>query len=156
MAHVPVNHPLGPVYRVLGALTGLYFVAFGILGATGDTGSGLFARAADKVLGQGTNLAWSIVSIVIGAIVLIGAAVGRNRDAAVFSYLGWALLVIGMAMLALLRTDANLFNFTVTTVIVLFLAGTLLITAGLYVKVAAGDSAGDAHAAAPARAATGH
>ncbi len=154
MAHVPVNHPLGPVYRVLGALTGLYLVAFGILGATGDTGDGLFARDAAEVLGQGTNLALSIVSVVIGAIVLIGAAVGRNRDAAVFSYLGWAMLIIGMAMLALIRTDANLFNFTVSTVVVSFLAGILLITAGLYVKVAAAES--PRGAAVPVGTATDH
>lgn len=142
MAHTPVNHPLRPVYRVLGGLAGLYLVLFGVLGLVQTAGAGLFALGVDHVLGQGTNLAWSIVSTVIGALVLLATAVGRNLDVAADTYLGWALLGIGSAMLALIRTDANIFNFSLTTVIVTYVVGLALVMAGLYSKVVAPADAG--------------
>ena len=142
MAHTPVNHPLRPVYRALGGLAGLYLVLFGILGLIQTAGEGLFALGIDHVLGQGTNLAWSIVSIVIGVLVLIATALGRNIDVKVDTYLGWALLVVGSAMLALIRTDANIFNFSLTTVIVTYVVGLALVMAGLYSKVVAPERAG--------------
>ncbi len=136
MAHTPVNHPLRPLYRAVAGLAGLYLVVFGILGALATADAGMFARDTEHVLGQGTNLAWSIVTAVVGVIVLIGVAVGRNVDAAVDQYMGWALLVIGMFLLAVARTDVNVFNVDAVTVSVTFFVGLVLITAGLYSKVA--------------------
>jgi len=134
MAHTPVNHPLRPVYRVLGGLAGLYLVVFGVVGLISTADDGFFGLALPHVLGQGTNLAWSIVTAVLGVIVLLATLVGRNLDVAADTYIGWALLVIGTAMLALIRTDANIFNFSLTTVIVSYLIGLVLIMAGLYSK----------------------
>ena len=46
-----------------------------------ETGSaGLFAVGDGEALGQGTNLAWSIVSIVGGAIIALAGIAGRNID----------------------------------------------------------------------------
>lgn len=142
MAHNPVNHPLRPLYRALGGLTGLYFVVFGIVGllVTGD--DGLFGSSTDRVLGQGSNLAWSIVSIVLGAVIIIATVLGRNLDTAADTYLGWALLVIGTFELAVSRTDVNLFNFTISTVVVTYLAGLALILSGQYTKVAPPEATG--------------
>ncbi len=137
MAHNPVNHPLRPFYRALGGLTGLYLAVFGILGAVRTAGDGLFATDTPNVVGQGTNLAWSLLSAVIGVAVLAGTALGRNLDVAVNTYAGWGLLVIGLAMLTLSRTEANIFAFSVATVIVVWSAGLILITAGLYGRTAA-------------------
>lgn len=142
MAHTPVNHPLRPVYRVLGGLAGLYLVIFGIFGVIATAAAGFFALGIDHVLGQGTNLAWSIVSLVVGAIVVLATAVGRNLDVAADTYLGWGLLGAGSAMLAVIRTDANIFNFSLTTVIVTYVVGLILILAGLYGKVVAPADAG--------------
>ena len=41
-------------------------------------------------------------------------------------------MVVGTAMLALLSTDLNVLNFSIETVIVSFLIGMLLFSAGLY------------------------
>jgi hypothetical protein len=142
MAHTPVNHPLRPVYRALGGLAGLYLVVFGILGITSTASDGFFALDLDHVLGQGTNLAWSVVSLVAGAVVLLATALGRNIDVAVDTYLGWGLLGVSSAMLALIRTDANVLNFSLTTVIVSYLVGLVLILAGLYGKVVTPAEAG--------------
>jgi hypothetical protein len=124
-----------PLYRVLAGLGGLYLVVFGIMGLLRTGSDGFFAKSTPHTIGQGTNLAWSIVCIVLGAVVLIATAIGRNLDVAANSYVGWALLGVGTVMLALLRTQANLFNFSVTTVIVTYIVGLVLVMASLYSKV---------------------
>jgi hypothetical protein len=142
MAHTPVNHPLRPVYRALGVLSGLYLVLFGVLGIVETGSAGLFAVGDGEALGQGTNLAWSIVSIVGGAIIALAGIAGRNIDVAVFAYAGWGMLGVGTFMLAAIRTDVNIFNFSIGTVIVTYTIGMLLITSGLYSKVVAPAEAG--------------
>jgi hypothetical protein len=142
MGHNPVNHPLRPIYRALGALTGLYYVIFGVVGLFVTAGDALFATGGDRVLGQGSNLAWSIASIAIGAIVLIATGAGRNLDVAVDKYAGWGLLVIGTFALAVIRTDANVLDFSISTVVVTYLAGLALIMTSYYSKVVATEDAG--------------
>jgi hypothetical protein len=136
MAHTPINHPLRPLYRALGALVGIYLIVFGVVGF-------IVAGDGHRVLGQGANLLWSVLSLLIGLVVLIATVVGRNLDAKVDQYLGWALLVIAVYELATNRTDANFLDFTVSTVVVTILAGLILIMAGLYSKVGSEE---DAHA----------
>jgi Domain of unknown function (DUF4383) len=142
MAHNPVNHPLRPIYRAIGGLVGLYFVVFGILGIILTADEGLFGRAGDRVLFQGTNLFWSIVALLIGAIVLAATVLGRNRDVLVDTYLGWTLVVIGTLSLMVIRTNANVLDFSISTVIVSFITGLALILTGLYSKVAPPEEAG--------------
>ena len=136
MAHNPVNHPLRPIYRAIAGIVGAYLVVFGILGVILTAGEGLFGQGGDRVLGQGANLAFSIVAIILGAIVLAATVLGRNRDVLVNTYLGWTLLVIGSLSLMVIRTDANFFDFSISTVVVTYLAGLALILAGLYTKTA--------------------
>jgi hypothetical protein len=136
MAHNPVNHPLRPIYRAIAGIIGVYLIAFGVLGLILTADEGLFGRAGDRVLGQGTNLFWSIVCILLGILVLAATVVGRNIDVAVYTYLGWAVLVVGTYCLAAIRTDANFLDFSVATVIVTYLIGLALILAGYYVKTA--------------------
>jgi len=136
MAHTPVNHPLRPIYRALGALTGVYFILFGVVGIIVTAGDGLFGNGGGLVLGQQANMFWSIVSILIGIIVLAAAVIGRNSDVEVDKYFGWGLLVVGSYELAVLRTDANFLDFSVATVIVTYLLGLVLIMASQYSKVA--------------------
>ncbi|MDP9797871.1 hypothetical protein J2S43_006383 [Catenuloplanes nepalensis] len=145
-SHMPVNHPLRPIYRIVGGLSGLYMIVFGVLGAIQTGGEPPLGIGVGETLGQGTNLANSLLSIVIGALVVLGTVIGRNADVLAFTYLGWAMLVIGMLFLALTRTDANVLNHTVVTTIVWFVVGTLLITAGLYSRSApAGRSVATSH-----------
>ncbi|GAA4931512.1 DUF4383 domain-containing protein [Actinoplanes utahensis] len=142
MAHTPVNHPLRPIYRIVGFITGAYLVAFGIIGFITTSGED-FTGPGVRALGQGSNMAWSIVSLALGAIVLLGTAVGRNIDVAIDQYLGWGLLVLGSYELCVLRTDdVNFFGFTMSTVIVTYIVGLLLITVSLYSKSAPKSQAG--------------
>jgi hypothetical protein len=135
MAHEPINHPLRPVYRAFAALTGLYVLLFGIIGFVQTSDGDAFARDATVVLGLRTNPSFSIISLVAGFVILAGVAVGRNVDKFINTWGGYAFLGVGMVALALLGTDANYLNFSMTTCIVSFVIGMVLLTAGLYGKV---------------------
>ena len=142
MAHNPVNHPLRPLYRALGVLAGAYLVLFGILGAIMTADEGLFGNGEDRVLGQQTNLFWSIVCVLLGAIVLVAVVIGRNADTEVDKYVGWGLLVVGSYELAVIRTDANFLNFSISTVVVTYLLGLILIMAAYYSVIGPKEQAG--------------
>jgi hypothetical protein len=141
MAHTPVNHPARPIYRAIGGLTGLYLVVFGVLGIIASTGNEILAQDDTRVLGQGTNLGFSLLSVLLGIIVLVGTALGRNIDVAINQWLAYSLMVVSLAGLAFIRTDANIFNFSITTVIVVMTAALVLLMVGMYGKVGTEDEA---------------
>ncbi|MEV0809110.1 DUF4383 domain-containing protein [Micromonospora sp. NPDC050200] len=135
MAHTPVNHPARPIYRAIGGLVGLYLVVFGVLGIIANAGNDILAQDGTKVLGQGTNLGFSLLSILLGIVVLAGTAIGRNLDVAINQFLAYGLMVLGLAELAFLQTDANILNFTIITVIVVLTLSLVLLMVGMYGKV---------------------
>ncbi|MFC6015056.1 DUF4383 domain-containing protein [Plantactinospora solaniradicis] len=135
MGHNPVNHPARPIYRAIGGLTGVYLVLFGVLGIVETSGGEFFAQDDTQVLGQGTNLGNSVISIVLGLVILAATLIGRNVDVALNKPLGYALMALGLAGLAVLRTDANYLNFTIATTIVIMIIGQVLLLAGMYGKV---------------------
>ena len=142
MAHNPVNHPLRPMYRALAFLAGAYLVVFGIVGLIQTAGENVTGSTGVRVLGQETNLLWSILALILGAIVVVAVVIGRNVDVQVDKFIGWALLVIGTYELASNRTDANFLGFSVATVVVTYLVGLVLIISGLYSTVAPPTEAG--------------
>ncbi|MER7415444.1 DUF4383 domain-containing protein [Micromonospora peucetia] len=135
MAHTPVNHPARPVYRAIGGLTGLYLVAFGVLGIITSVGDEVFAQDDTQLLGQGTNLGFSLVSVLLGAAVLAGTAIGRNIDVMINQWLAYVIMVISLAGLAFIQTEANVFNFSIFTVIALMVVSMVLLMVGMYGKV---------------------
>ncbi|WP_422753446.1 DUF4383 domain-containing protein [Micromonospora sp. WMMD708] len=139
MAHTPVNHPARPVYRAIGGLIGLYLVVFGALGVIASAGNDFFAQDDTKVLGQGTNLGFSLLSVLFGVVILVGTVIGRNLDVAINQWLAYTLMVISLAGLAFLQTDANVANFSILTVIVLMTLSLVLLMVGMYGKVGTED-----------------
>ncbi|MEV4722451.1 MULTISPECIES: DUF4383 domain-containing protein [Micromonospora] len=139
MAHTPVNHPARPVYRAIGGLIGLYLVVFGVLGVIASAGNDIFAQDDTKVLGQGTNLGFSLLSVLFGVVILVGTVIGRNLDVAINQWLAYTLMVITLAGLAFLQTDANVANFSILTVIVLMTLSLVLLMVGMYGKVGTED-----------------
>lgn len=135
MAHLPVNHPARPFLRFLAGLVGLYILVFGIAGLVETWGLSFFSREETWVLGLQTNPAFSILSILAGAVVLGGALIGRNVDHFINLFGAVVFLVAGIVMMTLLRTEANLLNFDMINVIVSFVIGMVLLVAGLYGKV---------------------
>jgi hypothetical protein len=142
MAHNPVNHPLRPLYRTLGFLAGAYLVVFGIVGLVNSGDLSFAGLNSGTVFGLGSSTLWSIISIILGAIVVLATVVGRNVDVAAERYVGWALIVLGGFGLATSRTDANAFGFTIGSVIVAFIVGIVLVLSSLYSKVVPTGRAG--------------
>jgi hypothetical protein len=142
MAHNPVNHPLRPIYRALGFLVGAYLVVFGIVGLIRTSGHDFTGDIGVRVLGQQANLLWSIISLILGAVIVLATVIGRNADTETDRILGWGLLVVGAYGLATIRTDADFLGFSIATVVVNFLIGMVLITTALYSKVAPAAQAG--------------
>jgi hypothetical protein len=132
--HLPINHRLSGFYRFLAALAGIFLLVFGIVGVVQTWGDPLFDRADVSALGLGTNLAFSLLSILVGAVVLVGAVIGGNLAHYLNLFGGGVFWAAGLVMLLLLQTDANFLNFQVATCVVSFLIGTLLVLAGLYGK----------------------
>ena len=62
--------PPAALYRVLAALAGLYVLVFGVLGFF-ETRDAEFDRGSMTALGLRTNLAFSLASIVAGAVILL-------------------------------------------------------------------------------------
>ena len=144
MAHIPINHPLRPLYRVLTAIAGLYILIFGIIGSIKSGSGPLFDQThLHWVLGLRTNLAFSILSIVAGVVILLSVFIGHNIDHYLDIVAGLGFMVVGMLMLALLQTDANIFGFSVVNCIVSFIIGLVVLAAGLYGKT---GSSSDVHA----------
>ncbi|MFG1872819.1 DUF4383 domain-containing protein [Micromonospora arborensis] len=141
MAHTPVNHPARPIYRAIGGLTGLYLVVFGVLGIIASTGNEILAQDDTRVLGQGTNLGFSLLTVLLGIVVLVGTALGRNIDVAINQWMAYALMVVSLAGLAFIRTDANFFNFSIVTVMVVMAAALVLLMVGMYGKVGSDEEA---------------
>jgi Domain of unknown function (DUF4383) len=134
MSHIPVNHPLRPFYRVLTVIAALYVVVFGAVGIGRTASAPLWDRSDVAVLGLRTNLGFSIISVLVGGAILMAVIIGRNVDATAGVWGGIGFMVAGLAMLTLIRTDLNVLNFSMTTVIVSFVIGMVLFSAGLYVR----------------------
>ncbi|MBY8871551.1 DUF4383 domain-containing protein [Micromonospora sp. PLK6-60] len=146
MAHFPVNHPARPVYRVLAGLVGLYILVFGVYGTVATWGKPLFDRGDTYALGLRTNLAFALVSVVFGVVLLIGASRRTNLGHVMNLTAGVVFMVTGLLMMAVLQTSANFLNFSMSTVIVSLLFGLVLLATGLYDRIGPAD-----HAAAEAR-----
>lgn len=134
MSHLPVNHPARPFVRFVAGVIGLYILAFGIAGFFETRDQSFFAREDTWALGLQTNPAFSILSILAGAVLLGSVLVGRNLDHHVSMAGAVLFLVAGVLMMTLLHTDANLLNFAMPNVIVSLLIGMVLLHAALYNK----------------------
>jgi hypothetical protein len=141
MSHIPVNHHLRPVYRVIAALAASWLLLFGAVGLHRAAGADWFARGDWSALGVPTNRAFAVASLAAGAVVLLAALVGRNVDRFVNLTGGAGFLLAGTAMMALINTDANLLNFSIATSVASYLIGLLLLAAGLYGKVGSAQQA---------------
>jgi hypothetical protein len=80
-------------------------------------------------------MAFSILSIVSGAVILGGLVIGHNLDQFIDYWGGILFLVVPTVMMTVLRTDGNVLNFSITTVIVSYVIGMVLFGSGLYIKV---------------------
>lgn len=140
-SHNPVNHPARPVYRAICALISLYLMAFGGIGLVANLGEDFFAQDDTLVLGQGANLASSALSVLLGVIILVATAIGRNVDVWVNKLLAYVLMGLSLLVLAISRTEANFLDWSMATVIVTMVIALTLLTASMYGTVGTEEQA---------------
>jgi hypothetical protein len=131
--HIPVNHPLRRLYKTLTAFAGLFILVFGIVGLTKTHGMSLFAQDhLPWVFGLRTNLAFAILSIAGGIVMLAAVVVGHNLDHYMEMLAGGVFIFVGLLELVLLRTSANFLGFSLVNCVVSFILGMVVFAAGLY------------------------
>lgn len=140
-SHFPKNHKLRPLYRFAAFLAGVYCLLFGILGVIATSGDAVFSRTSHRVFGLRTNLAFSVASIAVGALIVVVVMIGRNVDRNVNMVLGPVFILAGLGMMATMQTSANFLNFGMSTCIVSFVIGLVLLASAFYGEVAPHDVA---------------
>jgi hypothetical protein len=141
MAHIPLNHPLRPLYRVLAGLIGAYVLVFGIVGIVRTAGDGLFVQDGVGVLGLRTNLALAILSVAFGAVILGANLLGGNLPHWVDLAAAAVFIAGGIGMMPLMRLGGNFLSFSMANIVVSFVFGLTLMVAGLYTKVGTEEQA---------------
>jgi uncharacterized protein DUF4383 len=131
---MPVDHRLGRVYRFGGGLMGLVLITFGVLGFTNNVG--FFSTSGHQVAGMSTNGALSLISVVVGGILIIGAIIGGNTASTVNIVVGALFVISGFVNLGLMGTPGiNFLSFKMPNVIFSFVVGLVVMTFGLYGRV---------------------
>jgi hypothetical protein len=132
--HLPINHRTRPLWRALAGLSAVFLLLFGLIGVIATSGQPFFDDGGTTALGLRTNPALAWLSIVLGVIAAAGTVIGGTTALLAHLGTGAACLLGGLAGLTLLQTSVNKLNFDMSTCIALFLAGTVLLTAGLYAR----------------------
>lgn len=130
---LPVDHRLSRVYRIGAGLTGLILLVFGILGLVDQVG--FFSTNGSRIAGLSSNGALSVISLVVGTLLMAGAAIGGNLASWLNMVLGVLFLLSGFVNLALLDTSANFLAFRMPNVLFSFVVGLMLLTFGMYGRV---------------------
>jgi hypothetical protein len=132
---LPLNHRLRHFYRGLTGLTGVAMLAFGVTGLGGHR----------LLPGLATNVGLAVVVLVLG-VVLVGASVlWRDFSHLVYLAVGGALMVLGLAMLTLLRPD-DIFGANMTSCLTVLTVGLVVFLAGTYSRTGTPEEAADKEA----------
>ena len=131
--HLPVDHRLNLVYRIGAGLIGAFLVVFGVLGLTDHIG--FLNTGGNMVAGLNTNGTLSVLSICVGALLLVGMVIGGNFASTLNMIFGVLFLLNGFLFLGLLDTTSNFLAFKIQNVFFSFIVGLLLMTFGMYGRV---------------------
>ena len=124
------------VHRIGASVVAVVIIVFGLLGLFG--GLGFFETDGGNIAGLSSNNLLSVVSLVVGA-VLIGSAVRGGRTAStVTATIGVLFVLSGLVNLAILQTSFNILDFEIPNVFFSFIVGVILMTVGLYGRVSGG------------------
>ncbi|MFE4972839.1 DUF4383 domain-containing protein [Kitasatospora sp. NPDC056651] len=130
----PVDRRLAMVWRIGAGLGGIFLIVFGGLGLADHPG--FLATHGDRIAGLSTNGALSILSIVAGAVLVLGAVIGGNFASNLNMAVGVLFVLSGFYGLTVLgRPDANILNFRMSNVLFAFIFGIVLTTFGMYGRV---------------------
>jgi hypothetical protein len=134
--YLPPDHPLSKVYRVGAAIFGAGLICFGVLGLADRLP--FLSTNGIEILGLSSDGLLSVISIVVGAILICAAAWGGAIASTTTSVIGGLFFLSGLANLAVLDTAWNLLAFKLQNVCFSLVAGMLLMFLGLYGRVSGG------------------
>ncbi len=133
---LPVDHRLNLVYRIGAALCGAILLSFGCLGFADQLG--FFATEGSRIAGLSTNGFLSLISVVVGALLVGAAFVGGNVASTVNITVGCLFVLSGFVHLFLIDRAANILDFSMSNVVFSFVMGLLITTFGMYGRVSGG------------------
>ncbi|NHD17375.1 MULTISPECIES: DUF4383 domain-containing protein [Actinopolyspora] len=134
--YLPPHHWLSKIYRAGAAAFGGALIAFGILGFTNNLG--FLSTSGTTILGLSTNGLLSLISVIVGAVLILAAALGGPLASTTTAVIGALFLLSGLANLAVLETGWNLLAFEMQNVVFSLVAGMLLLFVGLYGRISGG------------------
>lgn len=141
-------HPIFRVQRVGALVVGLILWAFAILGLANHPG--FLATRGIPVAGMTSNGLLSVISLVVGAVLILAAVLGGRLASLACAVIGGLFVLSGLVNLFVLYGAANYLAFTMPNVIFSFVVGLILLSIGLY-----GRSSGQLPADSPYRRAHG-
>lgn len=133
---LPTDHRLATVYRLGAALCGGILLLFGGLGFADQLS--FFNTTGTKLAGLSTNGLLSLISVLFGALLVAGAAVGGNFASTLNMAVGTLFLLSGFVHIFILDRSANFLGFGMSNVIFSFVMGLVILTFGMYGRVTGG------------------
>ncbi|WP_299534345.1 DUF4383 domain-containing protein [uncultured Streptomyces sp.] len=132
----PLDHRLARVYRVGAGLCGILLLVFGALGFADQLA--FFDTAGASVAGLSTNGLLSLISVVVGCVLVAGAVVGGNTASTINMVVGALFVLSGFVHIFILDRAANFLDFRMSNVVFSFVMGLLIMTFGMYGRVTGG------------------
>ena len=127
---------LNGLHRLAASVLGLGLWAFGILGLVNRLP--LFSTRGQPVLGLTSNGLLSIISLVVGTILIAAAVRGGRIASTVTVVAGAAFLLSGLGNVLVLNTELNFLAFGIPNVVFSLVAGGLMLILGAYGRFTVG------------------
>jgi uncharacterized protein DUF4383 len=112
---------------------GAFLVVFGLVGLAG--GLSFFSTEGEQVLGLSSNGLLSVLSIVVGLVLIGSARLGPRVASTVMMTFGVLFLLSALGNLAVLQTSLNILAFKISNVLFSIAVGLLLLVLGAYGRV---------------------
>ncbi|WP_314222756.1 DUF4383 domain-containing protein [Streptomyces zaehneri] len=130
---LPVDHKLATVYRYGAAFCGLVLLVFGVLGFADRLSP--FDTEGQHLAGMSTNGVLSLISVVVGLVLIGGGIVGGNFASTLNMTVGTLFLLSGFVHVFVLDRPANVLDFGMSNVMFSFVMGLVILTFGMYGRV---------------------
>jgi hypothetical protein len=121
---------LDRVHRIGAVAFGLGLWVFGILGLVNRLDP--FSTSGEPILGLSSNGLLSMISLVVGAVLIAAAVRGGRTASTVTVAVGTAFILSGLVNVLVLDTGLNLLAFRMSNVIFSLVSGALLVVLGAY------------------------
>ncbi|QNP66425.1 DUF4383 domain-containing protein [Streptomyces genisteinicus] len=133
---LPVDHRLATVYRYGAVLCGVALIVFGCLGFADALSP--FSTSGDTIAGMTTNVTLSVISTVVGLVLIAGGLIGGNVASTVNMTVGVLFVLSGFYHVFVLDRSGNFLDFGMTNVLFSFVMGLVIMTFGMYGRVSGG------------------